>query len=44
MFFLDALYIKQKKTQQVLDEAHSYNMKKMTEYRATGDAKKAEDI
>jgi hypothetical protein len=27
-----------------LDEAHAYNMKKMTEYRALGNKKKEEDI
>lgn len=27
-----------------MDEAHAYNMKKMAEYRAVGNAKKQEDI
>lgn len=36
--------VKQKKPQQILDEAHAYNMRKMTEYRALGNKKKEEDI
>jgi len=36
--------LKQKKPMQVLDEAHAYNMRKMTEYRAVGNKQKEEDI
>jgi hypothetical protein len=32
--------LKSKKPAQIMDEAHAYNMKKMAEYRAVGNAKK----